>query len=246
MELADCGHVFEVEMMDHWMDQAQASDDGKAVDVQLKRCPKCLIPIRTSLRYGNIIKKILADFEKIKEKILLGNEQRAMEVNRLILKVQEIEKFPEDKDQLQRMLVRKSLTSEQVNVFENQINVLSFLQTIKAKIEKCIDAESGRAPRSVYLLQETREDVLLQETREDVESLVEQLRKRVMELRDRFSDQELEELSEEMYRTKLAVDFKLLKMQLQIRSINLGVTHSMKVGEMQKALDSERKIGKSL
>lgn len=235
--MADCGHLVEVEMMDQWMDQAQASDDGKAVDVQLKRCPKCSTPIRTSLRYGNIIKKILADFERIKEKILLGDKKRTMEVNRLRLEVQKIEKFPEDQDQLQRALSHKTLTNEQVNVYENQISFLSFLQTIKANIEKRMDAESERATRHVYFLQETKEDV---------ESLVEQLRTRVMEVRARFSDQELEELSEEMYRTQLAVELKLLKMQLKVRGIILDATFSMMIDEMQGALDSERKIGNFL
>ena len=237
MELADCGHLFEVEMMDQWMDQAQASDDGKAVDVQLKRCPKCSTPIRTSLRYGNIIKKILADFERIKKKILLGEEKRTMEVNRMRVKVQNIEKFPEDQEKLQKALCLEDLTSEQVNVYENQISFLSFLQTIKANIEKCMDAESERATRHAYFLQETKENV---------ESLVEQLRTRVMEVRIRFSDQELEELSEEMYRMQLAVELKLLKMQLKVRGLILDVTFSMKVDEIQKALDSERKIGNSL
>lgn len=235
--MADCGHLVEVEMMDQWMDQAQASDDGKAVDVQLKRCPKCSTPIRTSLRYGNIIKKILADFERIKEKILLGDKKRTMEVNRLRLEVQKIEKFPEDQDELQRALSHKTLTNEQVNVYENQISFLSFLQTIKANIEKRMDAESERATRHVYFLQETKEDV---------ESLVEQLRTRVMEVRARFSDQELEELSEEMYRTQLAVELKLLKMQLKVRGIILDATFSMMIDEMQGALDSERKIGNFL
>ncbi|KAJ7333529.1 hypothetical protein OS493_017066 [Desmophyllum pertusum] len=40
--------------------------------------------------------------------------------------------------------------------------------------------------------------------------------------RVRFSDQELEELNEEMYRTQLLVDFRMLKMQLDIRGIALG------------------------
>ena len=237
MELADCGHIFEVDMMDQWMDQAQARDDGKAVDVQLKRCPKCSTPIRTSLRYGNIIKKILADFELIKQKILLGNEQRTLAVNRLRLEVRKIEKFPEDQEELVKSLGQKSLTDEQVNVFENQISLLSFLQTLKAKIEKCIEAESQRAKKSA----QSRSS--LRETEEDLEIMVEQLRGRVMEMRVRFSDQELEELSEEMYRTELAVNLKLLKMQLEIRGVKMDVTHSMKVDRVQKALDSGKAIG---
>ena len=237
MELADCGHIFEVDMMDQWMDQAQARDDGKAVDVQLKRCPKCSTPIRTSLRYGNIIKKILADFELIKQKILLGNEQRTLAVSRLRLEVRKIEKFPEDQEKLEKSLGQRSLTDEQVNVFENQISLLSFLQTLKAKIEKSTETESERAAKRV------QSRFFLQETKEDLESLVEQVRGRVMEMRVRFSDQELEELSEEMYRTELAVDLKLLKMQLEIRGVKMDVTHSMKVDRVQKALDSGKAIG---
>ena len=237
MELADCGDIFEVKMMDKYMDQAQERDDGKAVDVQLKRCPKCRTPIRTSLRYGNIIKKILADFELIKQKILLGNDQRTLAVNRLRLKVRKIEKFPKDQEKLVNSLDQRSLTDEQVNVFENQISLLSFLQTLKAKIEESTEAESERATKSVQSY------FYLQETKEDLESLMEQLRGRVMEIRVRFSDQELEDLREEMYRTQLAVDLKLLKMQLEIRGVKMDVTHSMRVDRVQKALDSEKAIG---
>ena len=106
--MADCGHVFEVEMMDQWMDQAEAREDGKAVDVQLKRCPRCSTPIRTCLRYGNIIKKILADFEQIKQKILLGNAQRVIAVNRLRLKIHKIDKFPEDQASIMKSLEHKT------------------------------------------------------------------------------------------------------------------------------------------
>jgi len=87
VELADCGHVFEVEMMDQWMDQAETTHDGKPVAVQFKRCPKCRVPIRTSLRYGNIVKKIFADFERVKQKILLDEGRRDQKVAMLKGKV---------------------------------------------------------------------------------------------------------------------------------------------------------------
>ena len=238
MELADCGHLFEVEMMDHWMDQAQETENGKAVDVQLKRCPKCSTPIRTSLRYGNIIKKILADFEKIKKKILLGEEQRRAVVSRLRLKTRNIVKFPDDQEQLTKALEHSSLTDEQVNVYENQISFLCFLQALKDKIEKGIESDNERATKShlVYVLLETKEDL---------QNLVEELRKRVMGIRVRFSDQELEELNEEMYRTQLAVDVKLLKMQIKVRGISLDVFYSSLLIQMQRKLDSGKAIGKT-
>ena len=237
VELADCGHVFEVQMMDQWMDQAETTPDGKPVDVQLKRCPKCSVPIRTSLRYGNIIKKILADFERVKQKILLGKVRREQETTRLRLKVEKIDEFPDDKKDILKLLDLKNLTDEQVNVIENQISFLTFLQQLKVMIDKGEEAERTR-PKSY----ESR--FLLQETKEDLESKVEQLRTRVMRFRVRFSDQELEELNEEMYRTQLLIDFRMLKMQLDIRGIKLGSTDAMKVDSVKRTLDSENRIGK--
>lgn len=34
--------------------------------IQLKSCPRCTTPIRTSLRYGNVIKQQLQDIENVK------------------------------------------------------------------------------------------------------------------------------------------------------------------------------------
>ena len=240
VELADCGHVFEVEMMDQWMDQAEEGDGGKAVDVQLKRCPKCSTPIRNSLRYGNIVKKILADFEEIKRKILLGKQQREQAVSGLSLKAQKIKLFPKYQKKLEESLLLKNLTDEQVNVFENQISLLSFLQEIKVKIHKGAKAESERAQESYHSLR------LLRERKEEMDCLVEKLRLRVMRTRARFSDQELEELKEEMYRTQLAVDLKILKMQLDIRGHKIKATHSVIIDLVQRALDSEKVIGKRI
>ena len=237
VELADCGHVFEVEMMDQWMDQAETTSDGKPVDVQLKLCPKCRVPIRTSLRYGNIIKKILADFERIKQKILLGEGRREQEVTRLKLEVQKIDKFPGEKVDIIKSLDRKNLTDEQVNVIENQISFLTFLQQLKVMIDEGEETERTR-PKSYESI------LLLQETKEDLESKVKQLRTRVMRFRARFSDQELEELNEEMYRTQLLIDFTMLKRQLDIRGLKLGVTDTVKVDFVKRALDSENTIGK--
>ena len=55
--------MFEVEGLDKWM----APEEGDVTNIQLKSCPKCKTPIRKSLRYGNIIKKVKRDIESIKE-----------------------------------------------------------------------------------------------------------------------------------------------------------------------------------
>ena len=73
---------------------------------------------------------------------------------------------------------------------------------------------------------------------------MEELRKRVIRLRVRCSDQVVEELGEEMYRTQLLIDFTMLKTQLDIRGIKLGVTDTVKVDFVKEAFDSGKAIGK--
>ena len=229
VELADCGHVFEVEMMDHWMDQADTRQDGKPVDVHLKLCPKCRVPIRTSLRYGNIVKKLLTVFEQIKRHISLNEAQRSQEVANLLLAVQQIDQFPSERRYIEMSLGRANHATEQIDVIKNQINFLSFLQTLKANTHRHFEEED-----------------LPRKTEEEFESKVKQLLHRVMALNYGFSCQELEELNEEMYRTQLFVDFRLLIMQLEIRGIKLGITDTVKFHFIKEVLDSEKKIGKSI
>ena len=81
IELVDCKHVFEVNDLDYWMEGIQDSETDLAV--QLKVCPRCKTPIRRSLRYGNIVKKTLADIENVK-KIKL-EEQRQLKQKRFEL-----------------------------------------------------------------------------------------------------------------------------------------------------------------
>ena len=231
VELADCGHVFEVKMMDQWMDQVEATPDGKLSDVQviLKHCPKCNIPIRSSLRYGNVVKKILKDFEEIKQKLSPDKRRRDQKVETLKLKVEEIgenDRFPKDQEELKRMLGRKSLTDEQINLIDNQIRCLAFLQDLKANISSF------------------KADKLSQKTKKDLQNKVEQLRYRVMGSRGQFSHQEREELKEEMLKTKLAIDLRILKMQLDIHGIQLGDTDTVVVDYIGEVLDSEKTIGK--
>ena len=70
IQLEDCGHIFEVSGLDHWMDQQDRDTDSKALEIQFKCCPKCKTSVRRSLRYGNVIKQTVCDMEKVKEKIM--------------------------------------------------------------------------------------------------------------------------------------------------------------------------------
>ena len=60
--LEDCGHIIEVSVMDELVDSGM---DATRM-VALKSCPECHRPLLKSNRYGNVIKKILAQLEEIK------------------------------------------------------------------------------------------------------------------------------------------------------------------------------------
>ena len=70
VELEECKHLIEVTACDEWM--AQIADEDNPTEIQFKTCPKCKTQIRKSLRYGNIVKQTLKDYEKIKEKQLVS------------------------------------------------------------------------------------------------------------------------------------------------------------------------------
>ena len=71
VQLEDCGHIFEVSDLDHWMDQ-QDNDST----IKFKCCPRCSISIRRNLRYGNIIKQTLFDLEEVKKQISGADKNR--------------------------------------------------------------------------------------------------------------------------------------------------------------------------
>ncbi|NXU63101.1 ZNFX1 protein, partial [Horornis vulcanius] len=62
VQLEDCGHVFESQGLDHYMDE----DDDV---VKLKVCPLCQTPIRKNLRYGTSVKRQVEEIERVKKKI---------------------------------------------------------------------------------------------------------------------------------------------------------------------------------
>lgn len=259
IELADCGHVFEVEMMDQWMDQAEVKDEGKSVDIQLKKCPKCQVPIRTSLRYGNIVKKLLADMETVKKKIFLSESALREKVPNIRKDARELTEFPEDVEEIQRSLVgRKYLTSDQLNVLENQVQFLKFLQKLQSKIRTELATENIKTSTaggalfdlvSSYMERRRERVVAVTEqmkvarAREHLHYEVESLRKWVMKFRVRFSDQELEEFNEELLRVLLLVSYEILKTQLDLKGIDIGTTDTIKMNAIEDALTNGKPIG---
>ena len=67
IQLEDCKHIIEVTGMDRCVLESdnQGSDE---THIKFSECPKCRTAIRTSLRYCNKVKQVLADVEELKKK----------------------------------------------------------------------------------------------------------------------------------------------------------------------------------
>ena len=66
VQLVDCGHIFEVQGLDRWIDMDQ--EEEKQVQIKWKVCPCCNAPIFNTLRYGNIRKQIAKLMNEVKKK----------------------------------------------------------------------------------------------------------------------------------------------------------------------------------
>ena len=235
MELSDCGHMFEVEALDQWMDMAEAKEDGKGVDIQLKQCPKCQTPIRTSLRYGNIVKTILADFEKVKKRFYLSEEVKEGRVDKVLNELHVISgSFENEVDNITMFLTNRNLTSEQLNMVENQVNFLQLLNEILMKIKQELDDQSHRYPEKIIEITQVSLD-LKSQVKTEVDM--------VMKKRLRLSEQQLEEINSELMRFLLFVNLRIVETLVEVKGATLNVTDSITMNSVREALQSEKPIG---
>lgn len=75
------------------------SDDESQV-IQLKSCPRCSTPIRTSLRYGNVIKQRLQDIEKVKVRAHGHQSEMDETRRRLQTRLADLEKIFNGEDEM--------------------------------------------------------------------------------------------------------------------------------------------------
>jgi len=66
-QLPDCGHTFTLDFLDKHMSIPNNHHDGH-LSIEPKRCPVCRIFVRSSFRYGDIVKPQLIDLENLKKK----------------------------------------------------------------------------------------------------------------------------------------------------------------------------------
>ncbi|XP_072169617.1 NFX1-type zinc finger-containing protein 1-like [Diadema setosum] len=149
VELDDCGHVIEVTTLDRWM-TLDSDTPGGAVSIQLKGCPRCKIPIRHNLRYGNAIKQALNNVEVVKLKAC-GEKQdieftrqqltrdltQETEVMSMLAIAKELTLFP--RKEVAQLFLKSvdetcSLSWEQVYSVKNRVSFLKELREIEQKL----------------------------------------------------------------------------------------------------------------
>ncbi|NXR22404.1 ZNFX1 protein, partial [Cinclus mexicanus] len=138
VQLEDCGHVFESQGLDHYMDE---EDDV----VKLKVCPLCQTPIRKNLRYGTSVKRQVEEIERVKQKIqgpaqeIESNRQRlqASLVRNVVLK----RNLPSKYTMLENKLKASALSTKSISLIENLLNFYKRVADLTDSMNKIDEIE---------------------------------------------------------------------------------------------------------
>ncbi|XP_064247770.1 NFX1-type zinc finger-containing protein 1 [Passer domesticus] len=138
VQLEDCGHVFESQGLDHYMDE----DDDV---VKLKVCPMCQTPIRKNLRYGSSVKRQVEEIERVKQKIQGPAEE--IESNRKRLKAalaQNIylkHNLSSKYAMLEEKLKASPLSTKSIGLIENLLNFYKRVGDLTNSLNKIAENE---------------------------------------------------------------------------------------------------------
>ena len=216
IQLEECGHVIEVTACDAWMEQED--DESKPSEVQFKSCPKCKTQIRKSLRYGNIVKLTLQDYENIKKKQLVHlSDDLVRKFQKVKLKVLEVSsrlliilkaKLVNIGLVLQSSLPgntdnETSLPPHQINNINTQLSYFSHIVTMVKQLS-LIESTTGVYESLTEL------DIGIKDIQDEVSRLIEFL------MHDFLSDQQISDIESEIYR--LISLIKLLDLWCKIKS----------------------------
>ena len=220
IELRDCGHVFEVEGLDTWV---ETHNEGDPNEVQFKVCPKCKTPIRKSLRYGNTIKKTLADMEQIKKKQLeIGQDILSKDIQRFRREVQASanQRFIEEALQKIEGTINPPTDAQgrkqQVYLFPHRINAIKNQLTFLSQVVKLHDTLS---PIKVSSCKFSSCTIQIQELCHAICTL------QAFFMQDFLSDQQLSDIRSELQRLMCIarlcdLEFKVVTKKCTVSSID--------------------------
>ncbi|XP_024415123.2 NFX1-type zinc finger-containing protein 1 [Desmodus rotundus] len=183
VQLEDCSHIFEVQALDHYMNE-QKDDE---VAIRLKVCPMCQVPIRKNLRYGTSIKQRLEEIEIVKEKIQgsAGEIATSQEQLKALLEGKSLlqQMLPEDFLLLTEKLAQKNLSVKDLGLVENYINFYDYLAGLWDSLKKVHFSEQSK-----------------------VRTRLDQVHEWLAKKRLSFTSQELDDLQGEIQRLTYLVD----------------------------------------
>ncbi|XP_067035451.1 NFX1-type zinc finger-containing protein 1-like isoform X3 [Acropora muricata] len=217
VELVDCGHVFEVKKLDELMDKSQDEDEqnGK-IGIKHRMCPKCSKPILSSRRYGKIIKEILADFDAVKRQLITSDVAASDQIKNIFSHAEQIKSCKDDAEKIVNKIKSGHVTSEEVVKLQNQV---LFIKSLDSTIHLARKVDDKTLLREVYGLES-----------------------RIMATPRCFSEQEIEELVEEISRSKLLVSFRYFMTGLESKHTFLTPEDNACVLSIQETLDSGKLI----
>ncbi|XP_039935790.1 NFX1-type zinc finger-containing protein 1 [Hirundo rustica] len=151
VQLEDCGHVFESQGLDHYMDE----DDDV---VKLKVCPMCQTPIRKNLRYGTSVKRQVEEIERVKQKIqgpaqeIESNRQRlqAALTQNVVLRNNLCHKY----FMLEGKLKASALSAKSIGLIENLLNFYERVADLTHSMNKIDENERKGLTKRLEEVQE--------------------------------------------------------------------------------------------
>ncbi|NXC00851.1 ZNFX1 protein, partial [Orthonyx spaldingii] len=190
VQLEDCGHVFESQGLDHYMDE----DDDV---VKLKVCPMCRTPIRKNLRYGTSVKRRVEEIERVKQKIqgpaeeIESNRKRlqaALEQNIVLRSV-----LPCKYIMLKDKLKASALSTKSIGLIENLLNFYKRVADLIDSMDKVYENE-----------------------KKGLQKRLDEVQKWLDKQRISFTEQELSDLQSEIqrltYLLNLLASFRVIRM----------------------------------
>lgn len=212
VQLEDCGHVFESQGLDHYMD----GDDDV---VKLKVCPLCQTPIRKSLRYGTSVKRQVEEIEQVKQKIqgpaqeIESNRQRlqAALVQSGVLRNYLFSKYMMLEDKLKA----SALSTKSIGLIENLLNFYKRVADLTHSMNKIDENE-----------------------REGLKKRLNEVQEWLDKERISFTGQELDDLQSEIQR--LTYLLSLLARCKASRMISAGIAEE--INSARKILEGTKKF----
>lgn len=220
VELEDCKHIIEVNSLDKWM------DDIHTEQIKLKECPKCKMPIRRNLRYGNIIKQTLNDIELVKQQIL-GSKTEIQTLEKAIRRgLSEIEQKDARKvKQFHIELTKGAIDENTLKTINTQIKILEGINNLKKKFE----TNEGRSGRYNEMYEKALSDVNV-------------MHKRTLTCRRYFTEQEINDIQTELHRLTLLYKFMRFKESKTISETSFTRDLSIDVMVTEQHLTDGRRL----